>query len=252
MCCYKDGKNFEKFNNIIQVILNLSVNLVHSLSAKKGQDNESTEHNKDTPLTEKNAEQSKEDKTENNQTSDDNSSEKVKESGDNAKMEMSTSEEPSEVKEQSSSEKNVEEVKDGEGVSKTSEQEVDLGGGDKPKEKSSGSEDQNELADKKDDTGRKLAKDDHWTLEEKDMVFQFVSKVFLMNLPLYMAYKHLVHASLEELSPQETSALSNYCELSVSWNFAINFCSPDQRQDRNDIALLILYAFCLFFKQYNL
>ena len=37
-----------------------------------------------------------------------------------------------------------------------------------------------------------------------------------MNFPLYMAYKHSVHSSLDELSQQEASALNNYCELSVS------------------------------------
>lgn len=54
-----------------------------------------------------------------------------------------------------------------------------------------------------------------WTLEEKDRLFHFVTKIFLMNFPLYVAYKHSIHTSLEELSQQEASALNNYCELSV-------------------------------------
>ena len=61
-----------------------------------------------------------------------------------------------------------------------------------------------------------VADDEPWSLEEKDRLFQFVTKVFLMNLPMYMAYKHSVNTSLEELSQQEAAALNNYCELSVS------------------------------------
>ena len=47
-------------------------------------------------------------------------------------------------------------------------------------------------------------------------VYFFTLQVFLINFPMYMAYKHNVHASLEELSQQEASALNCYCELSVS------------------------------------
>jgi ubiquitin carboxyl-terminal hydrolase 34 len=36
-----------------------------------------------------------------------------------------------------------------------------------------------------------------WTTEEKEKLLTFVTKVFLMNFPSYMAYKHMVHASLE-------------------------------------------------------
>ncbi|XP_052272263.1 ubiquitin carboxyl-terminal hydrolase 34-like isoform X3 [Dreissena polymorpha] len=56
--------------------------------------------------------------------------------------------------------------------------------------------------------------DEGWSMEEKDKLLQFVTKVFLMNFPSYIAYKHIVHSSLEELSQQETSALNNYCEIS--------------------------------------
>ena len=38
---------------------------------------------------------------------------------------------------------------------------------------------------------------DHWSIEEKEKLLQFVTKVFLMNFPSYMAYKHMVHSSLE-------------------------------------------------------
>ena len=55
-----------------------------------------------------------------------------------------------------------------------------------------------------------------WSPEEKDRLFQFVTRLFLMNFPLYVAYKHAMPSSLEELSQQEVAALNNYCELAVS------------------------------------
>jgi len=55
-----------------------------------------------------------------------------------------------------------------------------------------------------------------WNLDEKDQLFQFVSKVFQQNFPIYLAYKHCIHSSLEELSKQDAGALNNYCELNVS------------------------------------
>ena len=36
-----------------------------------------------------------------------------------------------------------------------------------------------------------------WSIEEKEKLLQFVTKVFLMNFPSYIAYKHAVHSSLE-------------------------------------------------------
>ena len=54
-----------------------------------------------------------------------------------------------------------------------------------------------------------------WSTEEKDRLFQFVAKVFLTNFPLYISWKHCIHTSLEDLSKQDASALNNYCELSV-------------------------------------
>jgi len=54
-----------------------------------------------------------------------------------------------------------------------------------------------------------------WSLEEKERLFQFVGKLFTPSFPLYVAYKHCIHSSLEDLSKQDACALNNYCELSV-------------------------------------
>ncbi|XP_076099132.1 ubiquitin carboxyl-terminal hydrolase 34-like isoform X2 [Mytilus galloprovincialis] len=119
MCCFKTLKNFEKLNNMVQVILSVAIRAIQTLP-----DN----HDKDKKKEDKEEEQKDE--------------------------KMQTEE-----------------------------------------------EDDNEEPEK-------------WTTEEKEKLLTFVTKVFLMNFPSYMAYKHMVHASLEELSQQETSALNNYCEIS--------------------------------------
>lgn len=54
-----------------------------------------------------------------------------------------------------------------------------------------------------------------WSIEEKERLFQFIAKVFTPSFPLYFAYKHCIHSSLEDLSKQDACALNNYCELSV-------------------------------------
>ena len=117
MCCYRDTRNFEKFNNIVQVILNKAISFIQTLP-------------KDCQEEQERAEKAKQ-------------------------------EEP------------------GSGGETDSAQES-------------------------------------WTLDEKDKLFNFVSRVFLMNFPVYVAYKHTVHTTLEELSTQEAAALNNYCELNVS------------------------------------
>lgn len=56
-------------------------------------------------------------------------------------------------------------------------------------------EETNESEQKMDDEDDEST--DSWTIEEKERLLQFVTKVFLMNFPSYMAYKHVVHSTLE-------------------------------------------------------
>uniref|UniRef100_A0A182R156 ubiquitinyl hydrolase 1 n=1 Tax=Anopheles farauti TaxID=69004 RepID=A0A182R156_9DIPT len=52
-----------------------------------------------------------------------------------------------------------------------------------------------------------------WTLLDVEKLLILVSKVFLLNFPLYVAYKHGVHTRMEEVSPQEVQSLSLFCDL---------------------------------------
>jgi ubiquitin carboxyl-terminal hydrolase 34 len=52
-----------------------------------------------------------------------------------------------------------------------------------------------------------------WSIQEKEKLLHFLSKVFLLNFPLYVAYKHSVQSKLEEISPQEAGNLNVFCDL---------------------------------------
>lgn len=77
----------------------------------------------------------------------------------------------------------------------------------------------NEKVDLKKETPEKKEEDDDgedkevWTIQEKENLLQFLSKVFLLNFPLYVACKHSGHLKLDELSQEEVSTLSAYCDL---------------------------------------
>jgi len=168
MCCYKEYKNFERFNNIVQAMLNVAISFIHTLPQHCQQQQD--------------------------------------DANDRKKDESTSPSEPEKVKTDDDTCKIDDANPDGAAVSC----DVDV----------------NEKTAEKEETEKEESGSDEevWTLEEKDRLFQFVTKVFLMNFPMYMAYKHSVNTSLEELSQQEAAALNNYCELSVSPHSALFQC----------------------------
>ncbi|XP_040156645.1 ubiquitin carboxyl-terminal hydrolase puf isoform X1 [Anopheles arabiensis] len=62
-------------------------------------------------------------------------------------------------------------------------------------------------------TSNQHTMDEQWTLLDVEKLLILVSKVFLLNFPLYVAYKHSVHTRLEDVSPQEVQSLSLFCDL---------------------------------------
>lgn len=52
-----------------------------------------------------------------------------------------------------------------------------------------------------------------WSLPEFEKLLILLAKAFLLNFPLYIAYKHAVHARLDDISPQDAQNLSIYCDL---------------------------------------
>lgn len=48
---------------------------------------------------------------------------------------------------------------------------------------------------------------------ERDKLLILVSKVFLLNFPLYVAFKHTVQSKVDDLTQQEIANLSMFCDL---------------------------------------
>lgn len=46
-----------------------------------------------------------------------------------------------------------------------------------------------------------------------EKLLHFLSKVFLLNFPLYAAHKQSLQTKMEELTQQEASLLSNFCDV---------------------------------------
>lgn len=51
-----------------------------------------------------------------------------------------------------------------------------------------------------------------WTLTEIEKPLHLMTKVFLMNFPLYVAIKQYPHYKTEDVTPQEITALNHYCD----------------------------------------
>ncbi|KAK3093520.1 hypothetical protein FSP39_016701 [Pinctada imbricata] len=141
MCCFKSLKNFEKLNNMVQVICSVAIHIIQTLPDDISREKEEN---------------------------------KKKEKTDEKKDEQI----------------DVKDSKESEDATKES------------------------LKEEKAETDEESEEPEKWDMTEKDRLLQFITKIFLMNFPSYMAYKHIFHSTLEELSQQETSALNNYCEIS--------------------------------------
>lgn len=46
-----------------------------------------------------------------------------------------------------------------------------------------------------------------------EKLFSLVSKIFLLNFPLYAAFKHSLQSKLEEVTQQELQSLNSFCDL---------------------------------------
>ena len=187
MCCYNDYKNFDRFNNLVQLILARAINFIDTLPRDCRRATLRSNLRSSSHLDERARDQE-------DRKSDD---------ADSEERDVDVTSIEVEQKEIEKSNEPSEHIPlDYESSVKSKETSADP-------QKSPDVQALEVVEDSPNET-------DVWTLEEKDRLFQFVSKMFLMNFPLYLAYKHRIHTSLEELSKQDANALNNYCELSVN------------------------------------
>jgi len=195
MCCYKDYKNFERFNNLVQLVLHRAIGFIESLPRDcqtSGHEAESLMPADDVGVKLPMTPPTRDDDVDVDVMSVDaadgdgtNVAKKIPDDdGSSAEQAYRSSNIPVPVAELTDVEQGS-----GEPHAGTSKRASNDDGGDTAEE---------------------------WSLDEKERLFQFTAKVFTPNFPLYFAYKHCVHSSLEDLSKQDACALNNYCELSVS------------------------------------
>lgn len=77
------------------------------------------------------------------------------------------------------------------------------------------SDNQNAEKKSKPDDGKEKndKSDDIWILSDIEKALIFVSKVFLLNFPLYVAHKHGIHGRIDEITPQDLQSLSMFCDI---------------------------------------
>lgn len=66
--------------------------------------------------------------------------------------------------------------------------------------------------EKVESTKKIAVNDEIWTVPELEKVLIFISKVFLLNFPLYIAHKHGVHYG-HESTQQEIQSVSVFCDI---------------------------------------
>ncbi|KAJ7422952.1 hypothetical protein WISP_35954 [Willisornis vidua] len=52
-----------------------------------------------------------------------------------------------------------------------------------------------------------------WSTEEKEKLLLCVAKIFQIQFPLYTAYKHNTHPTIEDISAQESNILGAFCDM---------------------------------------
>lgn len=148
MCCYRDTKNFERFNLIVQSMICLTVNYLK----------------------------------------------KIRKLLDDAKNTPSSNQQANNVNNNNNQQENAGKI---------------VGCPPEKSSKSEGGESKTVAAAQDDE----VEQGEKWTLSEVEKLLILVSKAFLLNFPLYLAYKHGVHSRLDEISPEEAQSLSNICDL---------------------------------------
>lgn len=67
--------------------------------------------------------------------------------------------------------------------------------------------------EKKSESEKSKNNEDLSRFQDCEKLFSLVSKIFLLNFPLYAAFKHSMQAKLEEVTQQELQNLNSFCDL---------------------------------------
>ncbi|XP_071053277.1 ubiquitin carboxyl-terminal hydrolase puf isoform X2 [Onthophagus taurus] len=71
---------------------------------------------------------------------------------------------------------------------------------------------ENKKIGEKEESSKEKEEREH-KISERDKLLILVTKIFLLNFPLYVAFKHTIQAKLDELTQQEMQTLNLFCDL---------------------------------------
>lgn len=230
MCLYRDTKNFERFNLLIQSMICLAVHHLKHIKRLIEDYRKITAHAAATQAPAQtqssagscaNAEgqPSKEDeKTTTTATKEENKVEDKKDAGSTQKKIESDPAKDEKLNKKSGSSSTDDEkpqsTNSTEAVtSKTSDDSTQQSsivssGGDKA---ASASQPSSSLSPSSSTVSQHT--EEPWILPEVEKLLLLVSKIFLLNFPLYIAYKHSTHARLDDISAEEAQHLAIFCDL---------------------------------------
>ncbi|XP_072031378.1 LOW QUALITY PROTEIN: ubiquitin carboxyl-terminal hydrolase 34-like [Amphiura filiformis] len=216
-CIFKDYKNFERLNSLVQLILRVAIDVIGSPRPDVA-----------APPTAPSDTAS---------TSGDKSPNEDSESDDKAKDKKLDGEDDSHQNENVKNDAKVEpdEKKDEDKEDKENKEPVAEDDSKDTKDKSAQDENSNSKQKPEDDSEQEKKTDDskedikesskekekvedeegglRWTTDEEEKLLHLVAKAFQLNFPLYAAHKQFYHGVTEEMSSQETEALGNYCDM---------------------------------------
>ncbi|XP_071963584.1 ubiquitin carboxyl-terminal hydrolase 34-like isoform X2 [Antedon mediterranea] len=192
-CCFKEFKNFERLNNIVQILLRFAINSIPSFRLLTQDEREF-------------------------ESTDKGSIELIQRGNGTTNVETTEKQLKDELeKVVSKNVKKDEEEKETVGSSETTDQDdmkdnkvVDESNDELTKEKAPSDEESKEAEDDEEEMEVEV---EMWGIKDYEKLLHLVAKVFQMNFALYAAHKHMCHGITEELSSQESEALGNYCEM---------------------------------------
>ncbi|XP_022096710.1 ubiquitin carboxyl-terminal hydrolase 34-like [Acanthaster planci] len=194
-CLFKDYKNFERLNSLVQLILRFAINIIANPKHPLGDTGDREVQDKEVSVQDS-VEMPKDDTVKDEDTR--------QRDGEESKNLSSPGQQ--ELSEESPVEStDAKSASDEESISVTKKEEASNDGGSSTRK------------ERQEDKGTSETKEAHtevWNLEEEEKLLQFVAKVFQMNFPMYAAHKQYYHGLAEqETSCQEAEALGNYCDM---------------------------------------
>lgn len=223
MCCYRDIKNFERFQLVVQSMICLTIIQLKNIE-KLVRDNSQITRSHPDPQSQtcsiktsptSRSEQYEKDESEDNQSeiepykSEMNEYTKPKECDKSGQSDLSKQRISEILVENAKCDQDNECCSNDNNTASNDEKLIESLG------RSIGKDDSNNETSKP--SGSVESKvNEIWTLPEFEKLLILLAKAFLLNFPLYIAYKHAVHARLDDITPQDAQNLSIYCDLHES------------------------------------